>query len=58
MAKYSVYPGKFKCQECGKDVMSLRSYSESKELTWMCSEKHLSKINLSLKKKKKDYLGE
>ena len=55
MAKYNVYPGKFKCQECGKDVTSLRSYPETKELTWMCSEKHMSRVNLLTKKSKKDY---
>jgi hypothetical protein len=55
MAKYNVYAGKFKCQECGKDVTSLRSYPETKELTWMCSEKHMSRVSLLTKKNKKDY---
>ena len=55
MAKYSVYPGKFKCQVCGAEVTSLRSYIESKELTWMCKDKHLSTVSLNTKKTKKDY---
>jgi hypothetical protein len=55
MAKYNIYQGKFKCQECGKDVFSLRSYPETKELTWMCSDKHLSIVRLNTKKTKKDY---
>lgn len=55
MAKYNIYHGKFKCQECNRDVSSLRSYPETKELTWMCSEKHLSKVSLKTKKTKKDY---
>jgi hypothetical protein len=55
MAKYSIYHGQFKCQECGKDVTTLRSYPDNKELTWMCSDKHMSKVNLNVKKSKKDY---
>lgn len=55
MAKYSIFPGKFKCQECGTDVTSLRSYPEEKELTWMCVNKHVSKVSLKTRKNKKDY---
>jgi hypothetical protein len=55
MAKYNIYPGKFRCQECGVEVTSLRSYPEIKELTWMCSQKHISKVDLNTKKTKKDY---
>jgi hypothetical protein len=55
MAKYSIYHGKFKCQECGLDVNSLRSYPDTKELTWMCAEKHMSRVDLNTKKTKKDY---
>jgi hypothetical protein len=55
MAKYNVYAGKFKCQVCNQEVTSLRSYPEAKELTWMCSEKHMSRVSLNTKKTKKDY---
>jgi hypothetical protein len=55
MAKYSVYTGKFKCQVCGADVTSLRSYYDTKELTWMCKDKHLSTVSLNTKKTKRDY---
>jgi hypothetical protein len=55
MAKYSVYTGQFRCQTCGKSVSSLRSYPEIKELTWMCEDKHISKVDLNVKKSKKDY---
>jgi hypothetical protein len=58
MAKYNIYPGKFKCQECGLEVTSLRSYPDTKELTWMCSDKHMSKVELKIKKTKKDYASE
>lgn len=55
MAKYSIFHGEFKCQECGLQVTSLRLYSDTKELTWMCPEKHVSIVNLKTKKSKKDY---
>jgi hypothetical protein len=58
MAKYNIYPGTFKCQECGVEVTSLRSYPDTKELTWMCKDKHLSQVNLKIKKTKKDYVSE
>ncbi len=54
MSKYSVYVGQFKCQVCNSEVSSLRSYPEEKLLTWMCKDKHLSKVSLTVKKKK-DY---
>lgn len=55
MAKYNIYQGQFKCQQCGADVNSLRSYPETKQLTWMCNEKHISTVDLNTKKTKKDY---
>jgi len=55
MAKYNIYQGEFKCQVCSKPVNSLRSYPESKELTWMCNEKHLSTVDLRTKKSRRDY---
>lgn len=33
----------------------MRFYAETKELTWMCPEKHMSTVNLNTKKTKKDY---
>ena len=33
----------------------MRFYAETKELTWMCPEKHMSTVNLNTKKSKKDY---
>lgn len=55
MAKYNIYHGEFKCQECGIKVTSLRFYAETKELTWMCPDKHMSLVSLKTKKTKKDY---
>jgi hypothetical protein len=55
MAKYNIYPGKFVCHTCKAEVKSLRSYPSTKELTWMCPEKHVSIVSLATKKSKKDY---
>lgn len=55
MAKYNIYQGEFKCQVCGAPVSSLRSYPDTKELTWMCTDKHLSQVDLNTKKSRKDY---
>jgi hypothetical protein len=55
MARYTIYPGKFVCHECKQEVKTLRLYKETKELTWVCSEKHLSSVKLVIKKSKKDY---
>ena len=51
--KFKVFEGKFPCHTCKEDVLSLRLWKETLELTWMCSQKHLSKA--SVKKTKKDY---
>jgi len=55
MHKYTVYPGKFVCHECKANVNSLRLYEEEKLLTWVCFNKHLSKVSLQTRKTKKDY---
>ena len=54
MANYSVYNGQFICHECKVEVKSLRLYAETKTATWMCPEKHISKISFSTKRKR-DY---
>jgi hypothetical protein len=52
-SRFSTYPGKFPCHTCKEEVLSIRLWKESLELTWMCSKKHLSKA--SIVKTKKDY---
>jgi hypothetical protein len=52
--KYTVYQGKFLCQVCKEDVNSLRLYQETKTLTWMCKDGHVSSVEL-VRNKKKDY---
>ena len=46
MGKYSVYSGDFFCQKCNEVVDSARFYKETFDFTWLCSAKHLSKVNL------------
>jgi len=55
VSKYTVFNGIFKCQKCNLAVTSLRMYTEEKELTWMCKDKHLSIVNLNTRKTKRDY---
>jgi hypothetical protein len=55
MAKYNIYTGKFPCHTCKVEVTSLRLYSDTKEMTWMCPDKHMSRVTLNVKKTKKDY---
>jgi len=57
MPSYTVYHGKFLCHECKAEVTSLRLYAETKEMTWMCKDKHLSKVGLG-RRKKRDFDGE
>jgi hypothetical protein len=49
--KYGVYHGEFPCHTCGEIVPSIRLYVENKELTWMCSQKHMSNVSLQPKRK-------
>ena len=51
MPNYTVYKGKFLCHTCKIEVLSLRLYADTKEITWMCKDKHLSKVNLGRRKK-------
>lgn len=55
MGRYEIFYGQFPCHTCREVVSSLRSYPEVKELTWVCSQKHLTKVSLRTKKTKKDY---
>jgi hypothetical protein len=55
MARYDVLPGQFVCHTCKAEVPTIRFYPVLKELTWMCKDKHLSKVSLNTKKKKEDY---
>jgi hypothetical protein len=51
--KFFNVPGQFICQKCKQDVSAARFWYESGDVTWMCVNKHISKVGLVAKKKKK-----
>jgi len=55
MASYNIFPGKFKCHTCKSEVTTLRLYEETKVITWMCRDRHVSRVSLQTKKSKRDY---
>ena len=56
-SKFIVYQGKFLCKTCSKEVSSIRIYTETGMGSWMCTNKHLSEVQVYQVgyKKKKDY---
>lgn len=50
MPSYTVYHGKFVCHNCKTEVTSLRLYAETKTMTWMCKDKHLSTVKFGKQK--------
>jgi hypothetical protein len=57
--KFIHIKGHFICQKCKQDVHAARFWHESGDVTWMCQIKHISKVELvAKKKKKKDFENE
>lgn len=54
---YIIFNGKLTCKKCHEEVSSFRFWPESGDTTWMCSQKHVSKVELVPKKKKKSDFG-
>lgn len=54
MASYTVYSGRFICQTCKTEVLTLRLYPDTKTATWMCKDKHVSTVGFG-KKKRSDF---
>jgi hypothetical protein len=52
MPSYTVYNGQWVCHTCKTIVSTLRCYAETKTLTWMCKDKHLTTVYLGRRKKK------
>jgi len=52
--KFTIFAGKFNCQKCDEIIDVCRLWNETKDVTWMCSKKHISKISM-IPKTKKDY---
>jgi hypothetical protein len=48
---FTVYPGKFPCKTCNEEVLSLRLWTETGMLTWMCATKHVSRVPIIMTKK-------
>jgi hypothetical protein len=49
--KFKIFAGKFVCKKCNEEVKSLRLWLDSADVTWMCSQKHISRVQLILTKK-------
>jgi len=54
---FTVYEGAFTCKTCQKQVKTIRIYSDTGMGSWMCSDKHLSEVQVYQVgyKKKKNY---
>ena len=50
MPSYTIYEGQFVCHTCKAEVKTLRLYAETKEMTWMCKDKHLSSVKFGKQK--------
>lgn len=55
--KFKTFTGQFTCQKCNDVVDVCRLWFETKDVTWMCAKKHISKVNM-IPKTKKDYENE
>jgi hypothetical protein len=56
---FVVFPGFFCCKSCNEEIKFLRLWKDTGDVTWMCSKKHISRVELVMKKKsKKDYENE
>jgi hypothetical protein len=55
--KYTIYEGRFPCKDCKKEVKTIRIYASTGMASWMCSDRHLSEVELfkvGYKKKRTD----
>jgi hypothetical protein len=49
--QFKIFAGKFICKKCNEEVNSLRLWLDSADVTWMCSQKHISKVQLIITRK-------
>jgi hypothetical protein len=47
--KFFSFQGKFICKKCKQDVTEARFWRESGDATWMCANKHISKVNFNVR---------
>jgi hypothetical protein len=55
VSRYTIFEGKFPCKTCKEEVKTMRVYADTGMSSWMCSQKHLSEVELfkvGYKKKK------
>lgn len=53
---FNTYAGSYTCKRCNENVKSARLWADTGDVTWQCSKKHITKVNLIPQKKKKaDY---
>jgi hypothetical protein len=48
---FEIFRGKFICQRCEEEVGTLRLWFNTLDLTWQCSNKHVSKVNIAKKRR-------
>lgn len=49
---FSTYQGKFICKRCSEEVGSARLWHDTLDVTWQCTKKHVTKVNMDPKRKK------
>lgn len=49
---FTIFNGVFVCQRCQEEVNNLRLWHNTLDLTWQCSKKHVSKVNIDKKRRK------
>lgn len=48
---FLVFGGSFHCQKCNEEVKTMRLWDNTLDLTWQCSNKHISRVNIAKKRR-------
>jgi hypothetical protein len=51
---FTVYQGEFICKICEEEVKTMRYWKSTVSVSWMCSQKHISSVDI-LPPTRKDY---
>jgi hypothetical protein len=43
---FTVYPGQFICKTCDEVVKTMRYWKDTVSVSWMCSNKHISSVDI------------
>ena len=49
--KFRTFEGTFPCHTCKEDALSVRLWLDTANLTWMCSQKHITRVPLIVTKR-------